>query len=123
MSIETVELILAKIEELGVAVSETVVEGFGLLYPIAYRKVVTESLLDIGAGIAWILIALLLFKIATRLLKDDEHFELGGIIGLFLGIIAFLMVLFALFDIRDALPRLSTPDYYTIEAIKKMVGI
>ena len=51
MSIETVELILAKIEELGVAVSETVVEGFGLLYPI-YRKVVTGSLLDIGAGIA-----------------------------------------------------------------------
>lgn len=123
MSIETVELILAKIEELGVAVSETVVEGFGLLYPIVYRKVVTGSLLDIGAGIAWILIALLLFKIATRLLKDDEHSELGGIIGLFLGIIAFLIVLFALFEIGDALPRLSTPDYYTIEAIKKMVGI
>ena len=123
MSIETVELILAKIEELGVAVSETVVEGFGLLYPIVYRKVVTGSLLDIGAGIAWILIALFLFKIATRLLKDDEHSELGGIIGLFLGIIAFLIVLFALFEIRDALPRLSTPDYYTIEVIKKMVGI
>lgn len=123
MSIETVELILAKIEELGVAVSETVVEGFGLLYPIVYRKVVTGSLLDIGAGIAWILIALLLFKIATRLLKDDECFELGGVIGLFLGIVAFLIVLFALFEIRDALPRLSTPDYYTIEAIKKMVGI
>ena len=123
MSIETVELILAKIEELGVAVSETVVEGFGLLYPIVYRKVVTGSLLDIGVGIAWILIALFLFKIATRLLKDDEYFELGGVIGLFLGIVAFLIVLFALFEIRDALPRLSTPDYYTIEAIKKMVGI
>lgn len=123
MTIEIVEFLLEKAEQLGTLTVDKVGEGIEWLYPVALRQVYVRGVFSVMFGVLGIGLAVYAVKcVVWNVRRIKEGYDDFEDFNVFLWSVAFIILAIAGFvSAKNGAFKLLNPNYYVVETIKTML--
>ena len=115
------ELIIEKLEEVGVQISLGVIEGVEKLYPLAIREVLTRGILSSIFLLCVIVIFIIGIKKSIQIFKKENSTDGEDVGAIIVSGIAIIFMPFVISGLYDSLVRIINYEWYAIQELIQMI--